>query len=1542
MTTVSSGHRTSNLSATSGNPVIVLDGGTAVSATVFAGGSETVSSGGTDSGSLVQSGGELTVLAGSAVSSIDDGGTLVLSSGGSGTGLVVSSGYTVISSGATATATVVDARGELVVSGGTAFGTRLSGGSLTTYAGSAISTTVASGGDDLVFYSGAVDNAATIEAGGAQSVEEYGSAIAAKVEAGGSQTVAYSAVASRTVVQSGGLQVISGGSAFSTTVDGGGTILVLNGGTASDTTVNSGGIEVLLSGADSENATIESGGILVVLPGASSTIASGSASAPPGVVSVGAAGVTISAHSATGVTISAYTSMYVLSGGEAISTQITGDNAAEVVFAGGSSIDDTISGYGIQTLAGGTASSAALTEGTQNVDSGGSAVATSMGSGADLYVYAGGFASSASVGSRGLLTVTSGGTALETQVTSAGNVIDYGHAVSTTLISGGAELVVGADGSLASDTAATVVAGGVQSLFSGGVAFSADVQSGGSQTMSAGGVASGTQVQSGGAQFASAGGSAVSTSIDAGGLLTVSSGGSAFSATVGGSGALAVSAGGTATDTTVEAGGIELVLSGGSAAGVTLESGGELVLLPGGSATGVSGGAAITPDVVLDAPDRISTWAVSANAITVNSGATFYVFSGGEVAGTVISGGAEVVAAGGHDVGATLSGYSASLTVAGSASSETLVGGAALIVQSGGVATSVTVVSRGTIDISSATGDGLMLSGGEVNVDQGGTVNDTSAAAFGEVTVSGGVAFGTQIGLFGGLGVYDGGSAIGVTLGLLSFMTVGSGGTASGVLLSGNLSELILEAGATVEGAITIQPQTQGEIVIDGSVMPSAVISGFGGADAIDLGDIAYDSTGSATYNAGTLTVSEGGQSYALQLAPAAAFASGSFALAPDGNSGTNIVFVGPSSHIIASGASGTFAIAGGDVLLVSSGGTSISGSLSGAGPFMTYQADPTDGGTLLFNSVSEAQALETNTGIDSATHVGFGGNMINQGTVIAANVTSGGVLFNTLGTTENVVVGSDGIVLDEGSGTVASGTTIEGGLEGLAGGATTVGVVVDSGGEQVIGGKVEIGGTTLPLLSGTTSFTSVNAGGTQFVNDFGIADSTQIDGGGMVVNSGGTAYAAAIGAAGTLALNSGALASDGISFSGAGGVLDIGGTIMPTTALTGFAIGDRIDLLDIAPGSTPTATIDTTTDVLSINTAGTVDSLQLAGDYSGVSFQATGDDGSGTLLEIPCYAAGTRIATDRGDVPVEALAPGNYVYTQNGRLAPVRWVGRRRVACGRHPRPAEVMPVRIAAGAFGPDLPRRDLFLSPDHAVFVAGVLIPVRYLVNGATVASVQVASIEYVHVELDRHDVLLAEGLPAESYLDTGNRAAFANGGGATALHPDFSRRVWQQAGCADLVLAGPTLAAVRRRLLARAAALGHRTTRHPGLAVEADGCRLAARVEGPRWHVRLPDGAATVTLRSRAWTPAEMQPDSDDSRRLGVAVARLLLDGRQVALNSPALAAGWHAPEADGRWTDGAAGIPVAGVRSLAFDVAMAGRYWRVNAGAATAYRLEASS
>jgi hypothetical protein len=174
---------------------------------------------------------------------------------------------------------------------------------------------------------------------------------------------------------------------------------------------------------------------------------------------------------------------------------------------------------------------------------------------------------------------------------------------------------------------------------------------------------------------------------------------------------------------------------------------------------------------------------------------------------------------------------------------------------------------------------------------------------------------------------------------------------------------------------------------------------------------------------------------------------------------------------------------------------------------------------------------------------------------------------------------------------------------------------------------------------------------------------------------------------------------------------------------------------------------------------------------YSGQPFSDAGYQLVAT--EAACFAAGTRIATPEGDMPVEQLRPGTEVRLADGGFAAVVWLGRRRVDCLRHPRPRDVWPVRVRAGAFGPATPTRDLLLSPDHAVFCNGMLIPVRHLLNGRTVAQERVDAVTYWHVELARHDVLLAEGMPCESYLDTGNRAAFANGGGALQLHPDFGR-------------------------------------------------------------------------------------------------------------------------------------------------------------------------
>ena len=192
----------------------------------------------------------------------------------------------------------------------------------------------------------------------------------------------------------------------------------------------------------------------------------------------------------------------------------------------------------------------------------------------------------------------------------------------------------------------------------------------------------------------------------------------------------------------------------------------------------------------------------------------------------------------------------------------------------------------------------------------------------------------------------------------------------------------------------------------------------------------------------------------------------------------------------------------------------------------------------------------------------------------------------------------------------------------------------------------------------------------------------------------------------------------------------------------------------------------------------------------------------------IQCFAAGTRIATASGLVAVEDLAVGDRVVTDGGALEPIVWIGQRAVNCARHPRPEAVWPVRVAAGAFGESVPVRDLYLSPDHAVFVNDVLVPVKLLANGTSIARAKRDHVRYFHVELPRHAVILAEGLMVESYLDIGDRAMFS-GGQVTALHPDFNARRWEMRGCAPLVLTGGALEAAREIVASRAAQLDRPT-------------------------------------------------------------------------------------------------------------------------------------
>jgi hypothetical protein len=309
------------------------------------------------------------------------------------------------------------------------------------------------------------------------------------------------------------------------------------------------------------------------------------------------------------------------------------------------------------------------------------------------------------------------------------------------------------------------------------------------------------------------------------------------------------------------------------------------------------------------------------------------------------------------------------------------------------------------------------------------------------------------------------------------------------------------------------------------------------------------------------------------------------------------------------------------------------------------------------------------------------------------------------------------------------------------------------------------------------------------------------------------------------------------------------------------------------------------------------------------------------------CFAEGARIATADGEIAVEALREGDVIVTHDGRHQPVRWIGHRRLDLARHPNRAEVEPIRIHANALADGVPRRDLRISPDHALLLDRVLVPARLLINGASIVrETRCRRVTYYHVELDTHDVLLAEGAPAESYLNTGNRGDFEDAGAPLVLHPVFADG---QAGrvarsCVPFVDEAAVVEPIWRQLADRAADLGfslpppQATTDDPGLTV-----RVGARVFRPlsvkngNYLFMLPAMAGEVRLVSRAAAPTALRPWLVDSRVLGVAIRRITLRDatgtETISPDHPGLIEGWWAPEQDNdtawRWSNGDAVLPV---------------------------------
>ena len=596
-----------------------------------------------------------------------------------------------------------------------------------------------------------------------------------------------------------------------------------------------------------------------------------------------------------------------------------------------------------------------------------------------------------------------------------------------------------------------------------------------------------------------------------------------------------------------------------------------------------------------------------------------------------------------------------------------------------------------------------------------------------------------------------------------------------------------------------------------------------------------------------------------------------------------------------------------------------------------------TDAGTI---STSGSSAALITSG---QLQLGFSSNAGILSATDGALVQASNLVFSTEAFSQITVDGSSTIEIGNLGGATTGALTIDSGQR-LSGPGSVFGNLIVNGAvssdELILGHPVAYSGGEGPSSFQGTEFTSVLSGtGTVNVEANGtISLQEPVTASGLTLRLGGSA---------NLIIGGSIAAGNTIDLSGNSNTLTIddqwylvehpaqqvgqspfytGGPPPVDATINDFSTSDALAFIDDPLlGTTITAAFYAGGVLTLLDGTVGVSAFNLVGDYDGKSFIVGAPNNSQQIITVACFAAGTAILTASGERAVENLQVGDLVLVQRGGQRfqeKVRWIGHRAITLTSHPRPDLAAPICIRRHAVGPAQPNRDLRVSPDHCLFIEDKLIPALMLVNDMTIVQERSqGSVVYFHVELDRHGILLAEGLPTESYLDTGNRATFADAGLAM-LHPDFqvngSLRTWREDACAPLTVDPATLEPIWRRLADRGRQLGFR----PRQITTDDDPKLHALVAGqvitPISRVGdiytfvLPRGSESVVLKSRATRPADVVRYLDDRRLLGVAIRYVSLGYRDEwnlfwADHLPA-GSGWHDHESAGealwRWTDGA--------------------------------------
>ncbi len=294
--------------------------------------------------------------------------------------------------------------------------------------------------------------------------------------------------------------------------------------------------------------------------------------------------------------------------------------------------------------------------------------------------------------------------------------------------------------------------------------------------------------------------------------------------------------------------------------------------------------------------------------------------------------------------------------------------------------------------------------------------------------------------------------------------------------------------------------------------------------------------------------------------------------------------------------------------------------------------------------------------------------------------------------------------------------------------------------------------------------------------NGAALSDITLASGKTAAVHSGSTASNISVGNGSRLALYSGSTASN-----------------------IALASGAKIDLPELAWSSNATTTL-TDPSTLQITNGTSTYTIGLDGAYDADFFSLASDSSGGTMLlaeGTPCYCRGTLILTDRGEVPVESLQIGDLVQTATNGLRPIRWIGRRSYSGTFANGNRDILPVVFRRGSLGEGRPHQDLSVSPLHAMYLDGVLVPAVLLVNGSTILQAErMDEVAYFHVELEQHDIIIANGTQSETFVDDHSRGMFHNAGEYDVLYPDAAPVAALY--CAPRVEEGAQLEAIRSRL------------------------------------------------------------------------------------------------------------------------------------------------